>query len=251
MKRAFVRTENYGRFLEAVSAVEQRGAREAGMILVHGRPGDGKSQTIAHWAATRTDGAVYLRANVDWTPRYFLIELAKALKVDQSGTSERLFERLLGVLEEIPLVIDEAENTLPQGAHVLEKIRDFSDRSGNIVVLIGMEAIQARIARHQQIASRIARVVQFTPSTVEDVIVACSRLGDVKIADDLAAEIHRQTKGRMREVLNAIATVERIAQANSAKAVCLADMAGQELTYDWQALRSRITGGGNGNGGSR
>lgn len=96
MKKAFVKTENYARFAAGVKAVEQRGAAEAGMMLVHGQPGYGKSHIVYRWAEEA--GAVYLRANVDWTPKYFLVELCKALNIDGRGTAQALFERCLRVL---------------------------------------------------------------------------------------------------------------------------------------------------------
>ena len=108
------------------------------MMLVHGLPGLGKSHIVYRWA--EESGAVYLRANVDWTPKYFLVELAKALNVDSRGTAQQLFERSLRVLIErqCPIIIDESEFTLRDQAAVLEKIRDFSDRAEVTVVLIGM-----------------------------------------------------------------------------------------------------------------
>lgn len=108
MKKAFVKTENYTRFAAGVKAVEQRGAAEAGMMLVHGQPGYGKSHIVYRWAEEA--GAVYLRANVDWTPKYFLVELCKALNIDGRGTAQALFERCLRVLVErqCPIIIDEA-----------------------------------------------------------------------------------------------------------------------------------------------
>ena len=154
MRQGFVKTENYARFTAGVKAVEARGAAEAGMMLVHGLPGLGKSHIVYRWA--EESGAVYLRANVDWTPKYFLVELAKALNVDSRGTAQQLFERSLRVLIErqCPIIIDESEFTLRDSASVLEKIRDFSDRAEVTVVLIGMEQIQRNISRHKQISSR-------------------------------------------------------------------------------------------------
>ena len=135
MKKAFVKTENYARFAAGVKAVEQRGAAEAGMMLVHGQPGYGKSHIVYRWAEEA--GAVYLRANVDWTPKYFLVELCKALNIDGRGTAQALFERCLRVLVErqCPIIIDEAEFTLSSNAAVLEKVRDFSDRAEVTVIL--------------------------------------------------------------------------------------------------------------------
>ena len=239
MKHQFVKTSNFGRFMDAIKDVEQRGAAEASMLLVYGNPGYGKSHIVERWAAD--SGAVFLRANVDWTPKYFLIELAKALKVDPVGTAEKLFNRLLGVIavERIPLVIDEAESALKDNAAVLEKIRDFSDRTETLVVLVGMEKIQTSIARHKQISSRIAQVVEFTPATLEDVAATCKQLSDVEIQPCLVQEIYTQSGGRMREVLNAVATVERVASVNGQKSMDIKAMAGLTLTHDWQARRPR------------
>ncbi len=239
MRKQFVKTENYSRFTAGIQAGEQRGAAEAGMMLVHGAPGYGKSHIVGHWAAET--GAVFLRANVDWTPKYFLVELAKAIRVDPSGTAQQLFARLLErvVEAQTPLVIDEAEFALHQGAAALEKVRDLSDRAEVTVVLIGMERIQQTIARHKQIASRIAQVVEFAPSTLEDVGQACGQLAQVDMTPALVAEIHRISGGRMREVLNVIAAVERVAGLNGLERVDVADLEGAALSFDWQARTAK------------
>lgn len=240
MRKTFVRTGNYERFSAGVAAVENRGAAEAGMMLVYGQPGYGKSEVLTNWAVDAE--AVFLRANIDWTPRYFLVELAKALAVDPRGTSEQLFNRMLAVIatQQIPLVIDEAEATLKDHAAVLEKIRDFSDRTETMVILVGMEAIQKRIAAHPQISSRIAQVVEFAPASLEDVALTCQQLAEVRIAPDLVAEIHRQSAGRMREVMNAIATVERVGLMNGLAEVDMAAVEGMSITHDWKARRPRV-----------
>jgi hypothetical protein len=69
-------------------------------------------------------------------------------------------------------------------------------------------------------------------------------MAEVEIAPDLAAEIHRQSAGRVREIINAIATVERTAKRNGSAKAQLADMAGQVLTHDWQARRPRVVRAG-------
>ena len=239
MRKQFVKTENYSRFLAGVQAVEQRGAAEAGMMLVHGAPGYGKSHIVSHWAAD--SGATFLRANVDWTPKYALVELAKALRVDHSGTAQALFARLLErvVETQTPIIIDEAEFTLPHNAASLEKIRDISDRAEVTVVLVGMERIQQAIARHKQIAGRIAHVVEFGPASPADVEHACRQLAEVEVSPALCAEVHRLTGGRMREVLNVLATIERIAAINGQSAMDVTDVDGAALAYDWQSRTTK------------
>lgn len=244
MKKAFVKTENYARFAAGVKAVEQRGAAEAGMMLVYGQPGYGKSHIVYRWAEEA--GAVYLRANVDWTPKYFLVELCKALNIDGRGTAQALFERCLRVLVErqCPIIIDEAEFTLSSNAAVLEKVRDFSDRAEVTVILIGMEQIQRSIARHKQISSRIAQVVEFGPCTGSDVALACTQLCDYQLSPGMTAEVLRLSGGRMREVLNILANIERIAATNGLAAsgadpLDVPQFAGVALTHDWQSRTAK------------
>lgn len=244
MKKAFVKTENYARFAAGVKAVEQRGAAEAGMMLVHGQPGYGKSHIVYRWAEEA--GAVYLRANVDWTPKYFLVELCKALNIDGRGTAQALFERCLRVLVErqCPIIIDEAEFTLSANAAVLEKVRDFSDRAEVTVILIGMEQIQRSIARHKQISSRIAQVVEFGPCSAADVALACTQLCDYQLSLGMTAEVLRLSGGRMREVLNILANIERIAATNGLAAsgadpLDVPQFAGVALTHDWQSRTAK------------
>lgn len=234
MRKRFVKTENYARFAQAIHAVDQRGASEAGMMLVYGLPGSGKSHVVSRWASEAK--AIYLRANVDWTPRYFLAELAKAMGVDPFGPARALFSYLLDRLSGsmIPLVIDEAEYTLPNNAATLEKVRDFSDRTEITVVLVGMESIRKKIARHQQIFSRIAQVVEFQPAVLSDVRQACLQLTDIGMSEALMAEVHRISGGRMREALNVIAAIERIAKVNGLARVDVADLEGAALSFDWR-----------------
>jgi DNA transposition AAA+ family ATPase len=241
VKKVFVKNiSNYERFRTGISAVETRGATEASLMLVTGPAGYGKSQTVDQWAVAI--GAVYLRAKVEWTPSYFMRELAETLKLDSRGRAKDVFGRIAGVLgsQQVPLVIDEVEHCLRDSAQVLEAIRDLSDLTEVMVILVGMDQVQAKIARHAQISSRIAKVVEFLPATLEDVTEFCKQMADVSIAPDLVAEIHKQSGGRVREIMNAIATVEQAVRRNGNSTATLKDMEGMVLTHDWQARRPRV-----------
>lgn len=244
MKPVFVKTENYESFQEGLAAVDGRGAQESSLLLVTGEAGYGKSETVDRWAVEI--GAVYLRAKTDWTPRYFLTELAESLKVDPTGRSKEVFARVSGYLgrNQTPMVIDEVDHCLRDNARVLEAIRDLSDLTEVVVVLVGMEKVQAKISRHLQISSRIAHVVTFGPATPDDVVMTCAQKCEVKVARDLALEIHRQSKGRMREIMNAIALIEREAALNGLQEISMKDIGKRELTLDWQTTRPRVRKGG-------
>lgn len=144
------------------------------------------------------------------------------------------------VERQCPIIIDEAEFTLSSNAAVLEKVRDFSDRAEVTVILIGMEQIQRSIARHKQISSRIAQVVEFGPCSAADVALACKQLCDYQLSPGMTAEVLRLSGGRMREVLNILATIERIAATNGLSGqLDVPQFAGVALTHDWQSRTAK------------
>ena len=173
MKKAFVQNTNYVRFMEAVKAVEQRGAREASILLVTGPAGLGKSETVDRFAMDTN--AIYLRAKETWTKRGLLTEMADTLKLSNSGRNQEVQARIIGHVaqRQTPIVIDEAEFTVRTTASILECVRDISDLTEVLVVLVGMETIESRIARYPQISSRVAQVVHFQPLTQQDVLLTC------------------------------------------------------------------------------
>lgn len=75
---------------------------------------------------------------------------------------------------------------------------------------------------------------------LQDTALVCHQLADVEIAPDLVAEVHRQSKGLMRPICNAIAAIEAHAGRNKLAKVKLADLAGQELCHDWQSRRPQL-----------
>ncbi|MEO1752046.1 ATP-binding protein [Thiofaba sp. EF100] len=237
MRHRFAITSNVEKFLGGVQVVDERGASEASMLLVTGDPGYGKTSTVQWWAAQH--GAVYLRAKASYTPHWMLTELVRELGHAPARRSEDLFAQAMGVLarDPRPLVIDEVEHAL-HDSRVLESVRDLTDMTEVTTVLVGMEHVQAKIARFAQISSRIAAVVHFSAATVEDVRVCCDTVCEVGVADDLVAEIHRQAAGRLREVMNAIAQVERVGKASGAKLVELSMIGKQRLVHDWQRRAS-------------
>lgn len=240
MKKVFVKTKNYERFQAKVRALDTRGAPEAGWLLVAGDPARGKSTIVDEWAA-KSD-AIYMRAKEQWTPRFFVDELLDKLTLDTSGRAKDRFQRIVTKIgrENLPIVIDEVQHALVDGAAVLETLRDITDLTETTVILVaGVEQVKTKIARHKQIASRIAEVVDFEANDHEDTAQVCREMSEVRIGDDLVAEIHRQSDGLMRNIVNAIATIEQVARRNRMVEMTLNDMRGIELVHDWQSRRSR------------
>lgn len=59
MKKGFVQTANFRLLKEAEKIVARRGAREAGLVLIQGVYGIGKSELTERWASE--NGHVFIR----------------------------------------------------------------------------------------------------------------------------------------------------------------------------------------------
>jgi hypothetical protein len=241
MRTVMAATANVARFHTAITTCQERGAREANLVVVTGEPGLGKSLCVDQWA-TQT-GGIYLRANANWTCHWFLSDLVKVLGLAPKRTNEDLFLQALEAMLRRPygaiggLIIDEAEHALHH-YHVLEGIRDLSDRLDFPVVLVGMGPIKSEVARYPQIASRVSAVVQFDPATLEDVKSILATVCEVEVAPDLAKELLQATAGRYRLILHNIPMIE-CAGEGLGRPVTVADLAGQAFVTDWQAARLR------------
>ncbi len=245
MKKLFVKTSNYERFQAGIRFVEARGALEASWLLVEGTPGFGKTDTVEEWTAK--NGAIYIRAKENYSASFLMAELADKLKVEGSGSRRERFQRITGKLlgTQLPIVLDEVQHCLPNNASVLEALRDITDITETVAILVaGEEKVQRRIARFPQLSSRICETIEFGPATLEDAAMICRELAEVEIEDALIAEIHRQSRGSIRAIVNAIAAVETAARRNKQKTITLANMTGQELVHDWQAVRQQLVKAG-------
>ena len=60
MRDTFVETSNYRKFMAALTKVDERGAEEACMVVIDGKPGLGKTATMARWVSQTQ--SIYLRA---------------------------------------------------------------------------------------------------------------------------------------------------------------------------------------------
>ena len=234
MYKKFVRTSNVLNFLAGFTALETRGASESCFMLVAGKAGLGKTSTTRWWALSPEINAVYIRAAARITPHWIIAEIVRELgKVPDRRMEYAVAQAIKEVaLARRPIIIDEAEFCLDD-PDVLESVRGISDLTEIPVIIIGYDKIKSKLAAHEQLSSRISAVVDFKPLNLDDVRKCCSELGEVKIADDLTADIHRLSGGRVRSIIDAIANVERHANRNKLTEISLADMRGQVIVHDW------------------
>ena len=240
MRAQFVKTQNALSFIAGLSALQQRGANEACLMVVDGEPGLGKTTTIQWWAVQ--NGAVFLRAKKEWTPAWCLRELLETLRKQPEFSFERMFRQAVQALgaramaadrDGLPfaVVIDEVDH-ISRNARLLETIRDLSDMLEIPFILVGMGRVRHNLTRFPQIASRVGQHVQFAEAPLQDAQALVTQLSEVPVKPDLVEYLHRVSKGRSREIKEGIASIERFGKRQAGTEIGLAEMSGQPLFND-------------------
>lgn len=218
------------------------------MVVVDGKPGLGKTTTLSRWVAQT--GSVYLRAQKGWDYSWFIQDLLTELSVSYQQIRGKR-ERFARVLQELQLraeqaalegkvfglVIDECD-LVSSRAEIMEAIRGISDIQFMPTILVGMGRLRDNLRRFPQIESRAPNKVEFQPAGPEDVAALIRGRCEVPVAPDLVGFVHRLSKGYNREILDAIANIERFGRRMEPgpDGVTLADMAGLVI------MRNRDTG---------
>lgn len=242
MRPDFVETANVRAFNAALSAVEQRGAEEACMVVVDGAPGLGKTSCMSRWVAQTS--SLYLRAHTGWNYTFLIAEMLKEMDIVPPRGRIQRYERLLEGLAErarqsqqmgqtFGVVIDECDQ-VSMRSEIMETIRGLSDIQFMPTILVGMGKLRENLRRFPQIESRAPHKVRFAPATKEDARVLIERRCEVPVADDLIDFIWRVSRGFNREIMGAIAHVERAGQRMDPgpEGITLADMSGQLIMTD-------------------
>ncbi len=247
MRTQYVETSNAKKFMNAIAALKQRGAQEACLVVVDGLPGLGKTTTMRRWV-TET-GSVYLRAQQGWTAGWFLSDLLEKMNVHPPHSLKDKLRKARAELAlrqsnalytsgTFSLVIDEADH-VSRKESVVETIRGISDDTEIPTILVGMGKINNHLTRFPQVASRVSQKVNFSKCSVDDVRDLINGRCEVPVADDLVTFLHKASGGFNREILEAIAYIERFGKRNAPgpEGLTLTDMAGQVLLNDRASAR--------------
>lgn len=248
MRDTFVETSNVRRFMGALKTLDERGAVEACLVVVDGKPGLGKTTTLSRWVAQT--GSVYLRAQKGWDYSWMVKDLLTELSVSYQGIRGSR-ERFARVLQELQiraeqaaiegkvfgLVIDECDLVSSRG-EIMEAIRGISDILFMPTILVGMGRLRDNLRRFPQIESRAPNKVEFQPASLEDTTALFRGRCEVPVSPDLIAFVAKLSKGYNREILDAIANIERFGRRMEPgpEGVTLADMVGRVI------MQNRDTG---------
>lgn len=254
MRDTFVETSNVRKFHEALKKVDERGAIEACLVVVDGKPGLGKTTTLSRWVAQT--GSIYLRAQVGWDYSWFMQELLAELSVTQPIRGKR--DRFARIVHELGdraeasafngktfgLVVDECDLVSNRG-EIMEAIRGLTDIKYMPTILVGMGRLRENLRKFPQIESRGPNKAEFLPATLEDADALIKGRCEVPVAPDLVEFVWRLSKGFNREILEAIASIERFGRRMEPgpQGVSREDMAGQVIMSDRTSGKSILVPG--------
>jgi len=242
MRNTIVETSNVKEFMGALTRVNARGAVEACMVVVDGEPGLGKTTTLSRWVAQT--GSIYVRAQVGWDYGWFVNTVLREMSIHPPRSKEERFRRLTQELAEravraqledrtFGLVIDECD-LVSTRTEIMEAIRGISDIQFLPTILVGMGRLRENLRRFPQIESRAPNKVRFLPATIEDARAIIAARCEVTVAPDLTEFVWKVSRGFNREILEAIAHIERFGLRfdPGPEGVTMTDMAGQIIMND-------------------
>ena len=186
MKHDMAMTKNVRKFLAAVTELKDRPPGVEGMGLLFGKPGEGKSTTIAY--ATNALNGVFVRAMSTWTVTAMLGALMVELGYEPLYRKIPMMNIITRELmqEPRPIFVDEADYLFRQPVMV-DALRDIYDVTGSPVILIGMEMMVRKIRTNGRFARRITQWVEFTGIDLADARTLASTVCEVETDDLLLA----------------------------------------------------------------
>lgn len=221
MKNVFLTTANVMKLWKIFEELENPESRIGpSLAMVTGRAGRGKSEAAKHYAVHSR--AVYIPPmNVRTAPmvlREIAFELGKVRPQRSDACLSVIGEEM--AKERRIVIIDEAD-LLPMG--ILEMLRNLNERYACPIVLIGEDELKGRIESRRRLSSRIRRRMEFSPVSQQDVAFFFLRALDLTLEAEVAAAIHKESKGDWRPVLTTAIAVER-AMKTSGLAECNVEM---------------------------
>src|SRR5574344_2441030 len=222
MKAKFIRTRNVKNFITTINNLQNRAVGVPGMALTYGEPGLGKTQSALWWAAN--NDAILVSAKQSMSVRWLLEDIVKELGETPYFRSSDLFEQIVNALIKRPrvLIVDEIDY-LATDKCAVEMLRDIHDRTYNPIILIGMSMADKKLKRYKHLYDRFSEVLHFESFSFEDVKFLISELSEIKISDEVIANIYH-TGNRLRQIVKLINKAETIAQANDLTAVGLKEL---------------------------
>jgi hypothetical protein len=234
MKFELVSTRNVRRIMDALAALEKRltDAEIAGIGLVFGRPGLGKTMTITKYHAQCSGvgkvKTVFVRALAHWNETSLLRGLLDALgHFPKFSRKDAMFDQIIDELrqKQVIFLIDELDS-IAGSRQMIAMLKDIHDLSRSAILLIGEDRVDGILKRYGSFYNRINRsaLVQLEDHSVEDVQAVINVRCEIAVDPMVCAEIHQLTGGKsMRSVIDQVRDMEWFGKTNGLKKISLDD----------------------------
>ena len=74
-----------------------------------------------------------------------------------------------------------------------------------------------RLRQQEQLSSRLAQVVKFDKLSIDEVVMAAAELCGLELSEAAAEVLHKRCRGFFRDLVVALAALERTSAANKTK----------------------------------
>ena len=194
-----------------MDVVHHAGEGSPRLALFYGYSGYGKTVAAAFCAAEFD--ACYIVARSIWTQSTLLEAIAGELGIAQvARTDPARLDQIIAqlALRPRPIIIDEMDHLVQR--RCVEIIRDIHDATSCPIMMIGEEALPAKLTEWERFHNRILVATAAQPATAEDArALAALYAPHVDIADDLVQLILSKTAGVTRRIVTNLKTVQRVA----------------------------------------
>lgn len=192
---------------------------------IYGRAGLGKTHALQEWLKTYGGRGVLITAENGISSVGLIKKLAKELKLDTSGSSETLKDRIKDAIKltETIIIIDEGEHLK---ANVIDIVRSIADQTGVGVVIAGTEVLKSKILsrkkEYEYLYSRAVVNISLKDLAIDDVsnIVKEFLKNEIELYKEtelqtLISYINIVVRGSARNLANVLTSSYEIALQNN------------------------------------
>lgn len=217
MKNVFVKTKNVKNFVSLMDSIQKLPPNIPKLALVYGEHGLGKTHSIMWWA-TRND-AIYVRANNEMTQNALLKAIVEELGERPFYMMQENYNLILKHLKAEPqiVIVDEVDYLIGN-RNAIEVLRDIQDNTGTPIVLVGMSAIDKKIARFKHFEDRIFQKLKFEHFNQIDISDILEQLTDLDFTEDAISYLATRTN-QFRQLVKLINKIEKLAETNQIKEI--------------------------------
>ena len=192
---------------------------------IYGRAGLGKTHALQEWLKTYGGRGVLITAENGISSVGLIKKIAKELKLDTTGSSETLKDRIKDAIKltETIIIIDEGEHLK---ANVIDIVRSIADQTGVGVVIAGTEVLKSKILsrkkEYQYLYSRAVVNISLKDLAIDDVsnIVKEFLKNEIELYKEtelqtLISYINIVVRGSARNLANVLTSSYEIALQNN------------------------------------